>query len=262
MRRMPCFLYSSDELDALNHRIWSDIMTYGRPLQFGGPGEKVKHARHIHATVQVYGEALDRLMKGDMPHGWLYRGQAVKEYMKQFDDPSTWKGFEYTYGERLLKYRVTNPEYPKSCLGQLSSHLSGTMPPIELEVDQLDVMRELLEWSIDEQVSNQRIVAITYRPLDDMFKEDLPCLQVAKLYLLQDNEVGLDCCYRSHDYGHGWAANGAFLTSGFSRNVIEPAGGKLTELIFDSMSAQLYDTDTDMIYDEIGWPDSPTSQTI
>lgn len=251
----PCYLFSSSDLDYLNHQLWETIMTYGRPLVFGGPGKPPKYAHHIHATVQVYGEALDRLMDGDMPHGWWYRGQAVREYMQQFDDSANWDKYEYTYGQRLQRYRVTNPYFSRPWWRRALEWLSATRIPVEIEVNQLDYMRDMLTWSIESGIANQRIVAITYRPGEDEYKEDEPCLQVAKVSLLQDGECSLECAYRSHDYGNGWAANGAYLTSGFSRNVIEPAGGTLKELIFDSMSAQIYKNDLSMIYEEIGWPD-------
>lgn len=250
----PCFLYSSDNLDALNHQLWSDIVHHGRPLEFGGPGEKVKHAQHIHATVQVYGDALSRLMEGDMPHGWWYRGPAVREYMRQFDDPANWDKYEYTYGQRLQQYKVVNPYFSRPWWRRAWNWMMASSVPVEIEVNQLDYMRDMLQWSIESGVSNQRIVAITYRPGEDPYKEDEPCLQVAKASLLQGNECSLEACFRSHDYGNGWAANAAFLTSGFNRNVIEPAGGVLKEFILDSMSAQLYRGDESMVYDEIGWP--------
>lgn len=222
----PVRIYSSDNIDELNKQLWADISLHGNQLIFGNPQHK-KKAREIYAVVQLYGEALERLYNGDVPKGWMFRGDANKDYIEMLKDFD--KGEQpYTYGQRIGDY----PIYQANVTSVFN-------------INQYETCREKLKLSIESGIQSNSIVGILWHP-EDIKLKDPPCFNSFQLRVSDGNKVSLRVNFRSHDYGHGCFANWGAIIRAFRDLVIDPAGGELEELICESKSAHIYDNDEDM----------------
>jgi hypothetical protein len=218
----PIFIFSGDDIDSLNDSMWKKIQIHGRPLKFGTPGkpEKTKEATEIFSVVQLYGEALGRLYRGDVPKGWVFRGSMNQAYVDALKNPD--KGDQYyTYGERL--------------------HANNNIPEIV----------EALSDSIENGVQTNRIVGVIWKS-DDIYAEDPPCLNWFQLRKMEENLVSLRTLFRSHCYVNADFANFGALIRVFTDEIIEPAGGVLSELINVSTSAQIGAGDVDTVFNRVG----------
>ena len=213
----PIRTYSSDNIDDLNRQLWADISLYGNPLIFGSSDNK-KKAREIYAVVQIYGEALEKLYNGEVPKGWMFRGEANKDYIEMLKDFD--RGEQpYTYGQRL---------------GDWEGYLN-----------QFETCKGKLKKCIESGVQSNSIVAVLWHP-EDIKLKDPPCFNHVQLRVSEGNKVSLRVTFRSHDYGNGCFANWGAIIRAFRDLVIDPAGGVLEELICDSKSAHVYDNDENM----------------
>jgi thymidylate synthase len=247
----PIKTFTSEDKDILNHNIWYTEYNYGKDFVFGDPTE-IKHGKRIYRTVAFRGKALEDINAGNMPEAWDFKGDAVREYGKQFFDRKSWYIHEYSYAARLLEYEITNPNYPKTFLGLLGyvlCHLK--MPPLTVKVDQLKRMREQLIEAFKNDIQSTRIIGITFRPGEDYLRNDIPCLQFVMVFPLGGRKVSTIYYYRSQDDTNGLMANAHYLNNGLLRHVIEPAGGRLVETIFTTAIAHLYKTDFSTIEKEL-----------
>lgn len=109
-----------------------------------------------------------------IPDGYPYNRKYLEEYGKQFLNPINDKGFEYTYGERLL------------CWPSNSSHAT---------------INQIMEQVIDELSYNKysrRSLAITIDPLQDYAEVDIPCLQIVD-FKVNKELLALTAYFRSQD---------------------------------------------------------------
>jgi len=228
----PIKLFSSDDIDKLNEDLWRTIYQKGNPLKFGSI-EESKDAREIFSVVQLYGRALDRLYRGELPKGWMFGKEANKVYIEMLKDPD--RGEQpYTYGERLHNYRVWS---------EISEWVSY--------IDQMDECKIELEEAIKSGIQNNRICGVIWNPLD-IFLKNPPCYNWFQLRTSEGNKVSLRVLFRSHDYGNANFANFGAIIRAFQDEVIRPAGGILEELICVSTSAHLYNNDLDMVENLVG----------
>jgi thymidylate synthase len=233
-------------IDKLNSAAWYTIDKFGQPLRFGD-SEEIKTAKWLTSNMVIEGEALDKFKRGVMPEGWLFRGDMVKGYIDQFDDEEMWKGFEYTYAERLLKYEIPNPAYPKS-IWEMAKYIirNGAIPEATVRVNQLDHMCEQLKEAFENGIQSTRIVADLGQPHLDWFIKDIPCLRQIQVFPLPGKKVEVHFLFRSHDYGNGYGANMAMLINAINKHVVMPAGGLIVKIVLTSWVAHLYDNDVDM----------------
>lgn len=241
------FIFKGRELDPLNAKMWFTIDREGQPLVFGDATEK-KYAKWLTSNVVIEGEALEKLRKGIMPEGWLFRGDMVKGYIEQFDNKELWKGFEYTYAERLLEYEIPNPDYPKTLWGILKYYVKNgfTLPSQTVRINQMQHMCEQLKVAFKLGIQSTRIVADTAQPHIDWKINDIPCLRAIQVFPLPGHQVEVHFLFRSHDYGNGYGANMAMLINAINKHVVSPAGGVIKKVVLTSWVAHLYDNDEDM----------------
>jgi len=229
--------YSSDNIDVLNEKLWRDIYYDGNELLFGDEKEP-KHARETFTVAQLYGKALDRLYRGDVPKGWLFRGAANRAYINTLKCAD--KGDQpYTYGQRLQLYPVWNGEFEKPLADEVAY------------IDQFERARELLRKDIETGIQSNRNCGILWNPLDTFLKSP-PCFQWYQVKKSNENNVSLRTLFRSHAYDNACFANWGAIIKAFVDEVIEPAGGVLEELICVSTSAEIEYSNFDMIEAVVG----------
>jgi len=217
--------YSSDNIDVLNEKLWRDIYYDGNELTFGDANEP-KQAKEIFAVVQLYGNAIVRLYKGDVPNGWLFRGTAQKVYLfmikssDNISDDDT-EGQPYNYRQR-------------------AKHKNQFK-------DAVEALRE----SIETGIQSNRICGVIWWPGDLKLKSP-PCWQWWQARKSDKNNVSLRILFRSHAYDNACFANWGAIIKAFVDEVIEPAGGVLEELICVSTSAEIEYSNFDMIEAVVG----------
>lgn len=244
--RKTVFVFTGSNEDDLNAEIWSTIDSEGQPLVFGDATER-KKAKWLTSNVVFEGEPLEKLRRGEMPDGWLFRGDMVKGYIEQFDNEEMWKGFEYTYAERLLKLEIPNPDIPTTVRGMLWYILTKwKVPPKTIRINQLEHMREQLKEAFKLGIQSTRIVADLGLPHTDWELRDIPCLRAIQVFPLPGHKVEVHFLFRSHDYGNGMAANMAMLINAVNKHVVAPAGGIISKVVLTSWVAHLYDIDGSM----------------
>lgn len=240
-------VFENEDLDALNAEVWAYIESNGQPLVFGDATER-KTAKWITSNIVFGKKVIDKLKRGIMPEGWLFRSDMVKGYIEQFDNEEMWKGFEYTYAERLLKLEIPNPDIPETALGMLKYMAThwGKVPPKTIRVNQLAHMCEQLKEAFALDIQSTRIMADLGLPHVDWYINDIPCLRAIQVLPLPGKQVEVHFLFRSHDYGNGYGANMAMLINAINKHVVFPAGGVISKVVLTSWVAHLYDTDESM----------------
>ena len=112
------------------------------------------------------------------------KGEALFDYVTSLDDEHQIylddDGFIYTYSERLQNYN---------------------------DINQLDVIINRL----NKNINSNRAIAVTYNPMVDMNRQDIPCLQLLQA-LVRDDKLILSVYFRSNDLYGAFPSNMMFLT--------------------------------------------------
>lgn len=244
---MSVKVFKNSKSTPLNKDIWDTVYNEGDPLIFGDSNEK-KYARWLTSNIVLEGEALEDINRGDMPEGWEFKGSMVKAYKEQFDNKELWRGFVYTYAQRLLECEIPNPDYPKTALSMLWYFLIHfELPSKTIIVNQLEHMKEQLIEAFDTGIQSTRIISTTFQQWNDWGQSDIPCFLVVQLFPLPGRQVEAHYLFRSHDLGNGWAANIHMLDNAMIEHVIRPAGGILKRVVCTSWVAHLYENDMSMV---------------
>ena len=112
------------------------------------------------------------------------KGEALFDYVTSLDDEHQIylddDGFIYTYSERLQNYN---------------------------DINQLDVIINRL----NRNINSNRAIAVTYNPMVDMNRQDIPCLQLIQA-LVRNDKLILSVYFRSNDLYGAFPSNMMFLT--------------------------------------------------
>jgi len=216
----PMYNFSGDDIDQLYRDITRTIIRDGKDIVFG---HEKKKAREIHATVQIYGMGIKRLMYGSVPRKFPFQGDKLKEFRKLAiaDDVNPY-GNDYTYQELVRKF-PTN-------------------------INQLNQMGLIVKDRQSTGMTDNGIVGVLYHP--NMWKwENKPCWNWLQLRYLGNNEYSLRLLFRSHDYGMAMWANMSFILYMINYFVMKPNECNITEIILTSTSAHIYENDQDSAVD-------------
>lgn len=235
--------FSGDNINDLNEELWRTIYQKGNDILFGS-AEEPKEAREIYAVIQVYGQALKDLYAGKLPKGWLFGESANKIYIEMLKDPEK-RDQPYTYGERLHKYEVSVRISHSEDDGTYSHSYQ------KVNINQMEILKEALRWSIETGIQSNRICGIIWNPLDMKLK-DPPCFQHFQVRLTEENKVSLRIYFRSNDATNAVFANMGAVIRVFVDEVITPAGGELEEVIWAATSEHIYKNDFDTVEALIG----------
>lgn len=244
----PHFVYSYTNFNKSWEHILKDIVLHGNNITFGDMSE-LKNAREIHMTLQLYGDAIKQTLNCDVHPMYPIRGQALLDHvadyqvsqseLKQQVNPET--GYAYTYQFQLRNYGI--------------------------DCDQLENMRnKIIEEQKHPTLASNRLFAMV-NDVKFLNNKNPPCLQSVYVRRLQGNEYAVRYIFRSHDIFGGLLSNNPALTNCLNEFVFKPSNTRIAEITFDSLSAHVYETDSQIVEQITGldWdtrkPKNKTSRT-
>ena len=142
------------------------------------------------------------------------KGEALFDYVTSLDDEHQIylddDGFIYTYSERLQNYN---------------------------DINQLDVIIDRL----NKNINSNRAIAVTYNPMVDMNRQDIPCLQLIQA-LVRDDKLILSVYFRSNDLYGAFPSNMMFLTY-LGMKIADELGVTFDYIDYHCSSLHIYETD-------------------
>ena len=142
------------------------------------------------------------------------KGEALFDYITSLDDEHQIylddDGFIYTYSERLQNYN---------------------------DINQLDVIINRL----NKNINSNRAIAVTYNPMVDMNRQDIPCLQLIQA-LVRNDKLILSVYFRSNDLYGAFPSNMMFLTY-LGMKIADELGVQFDYIDYHCSSLHIYETD-------------------
>ena len=142
------------------------------------------------------------------------KGEALFDYVTSLDDEHQIylddDGFIYTYSERLQNYN---------------------------DINQLDVIINRL----NKNINSNRAIAVTYNPMVDMNRQDIPCLQLIQA-LVRNDKLILSVYFRSNDLYGAFPSNMMFLTY-LGMKIANELGVQFDYIDYHCSSLHIYETD-------------------
>ena len=224
-------LFEGSDIDKLYHDITKCIITEGSTLKFGNQQE-IKYAREIFAVVQLYGKAIDDILAGKTPKGYIWSNMKIKQFQQNFIDEVTNPScFEYTYSELLRGYPM----------------------PDDSKFNQLYAAKEALAYDVRHDIQGNRNVGVIYNPIFSKIA-DKPCFNWFQIRYVGNNKVSLVIVFRSHDYGQAIWANMCTIPYAFNYFVFAPNLCVIDEIILISTSGHIYENDSQLAEEVTGIP--------
>lgn len=158
-----------------------------------------------------------------IPAEYSWNEERLDEYAHQLlscENP----GFEYTYGERLRAWSV---------------------PGCSEMIDQIEQVIRRLKAS----PSSRRATAVTWIPMVDSAKDEVPCMIVDD-FKLRDGCLNLSVFFRSHDYAGAYPAN-LYGLARVLEHVSKEVGARPGSISTTSASAHVYEHDWDRVAEMI-----------
>lgn len=211
-------LFEGNDIDELYKQITTCIITEGDDIDFGDAKE-VKQAREIFAVTHIYGRAIQDIIDGKTPKGFIWSGEKIKMFQQQFiEEYLNPTGFEYTYSELLRDYPVGEGK----------------------TVNQLEISKKLLAYDKGHELQSNRNVGILYHP-KFAFIRDKPCFNWYQIRYLGNGKVSIVLLFRSHDFGDALWANLCSIIYCFVVFVTAPNVCVVDEVILVSASGHFYE---------------------
>lgn len=215
----PAFFFSGDDIDYLHKEITSTIVQNGKDIVFG---YEKKYARDTCMTIQVYGNGVKRLMNANVPKGFVFGGEKLKEFNRQgISDNVNPHGFDYTYQQLLRNF-----------------------PTVLEDIDQLENISKKISNVIKNDVNDNGLVGVLFHP-DMIDYKEKPCWNWLQVTHLGNKKLSIRVLFRSHDYGTAMWANLSFILNLLRKFVANPNDCEIVEIILFSSSAHIYENDSD-----------------
>jgi len=197
----------------------------------GGPKEgfpEVIERKEIIDTCQMFnftGEAITQIEKGVMHPLFPFRQKQLEAYCHQFTTKyvENWRQLPYNDPHKFKYLYLDRFLYP---------------------IDQLEAMRKNLAVLVKEQISSNRVQAITWQPAQDRYNDEPPCLQIIQvIYLGKDDngqdKVDLRLYWRSRDI-NAVQANIICLNRAFQHFFLKPNHCQIERWLDYSSSLHCY----------------------
>lgn len=163
-----------------------------------------------------------------IPHEYSWNEERLEEYALQLLSAVN-PGFEYTYGNRLRSWDLTDqPAADKT-------------PFSHLPIDQIEQVIHRLNAS----PATRRATAVTWIPPIDEFRDEVPCMIVDD-FKLRDGRLNLSVFFRSHDFAGAYPAN-LYGLARVLEHVSKEVGAVPGSISTLSSSAHVYEHDWDWV---------------
>ncbi len=164
----------------------------------------VKQKELINLMVTIEEEYTDDLVWKDF---YQFSKEDLEKYIPSMITPIEHPSVEYTYGQRLMKFRG---------------------------IDQIEnIVEELKAHSF-----SRRAVACTWDVVKDIKSDKAPCLDIVQC-LVQDNKLYLTAFFRSHDMFGAWPMN-IYALRKLQKIIAEKIGVQMGNITTFSCSAHVY----------------------
>lgn len=212
------------------HRAWTTVVQMvlmnGSDLVIGG-AEQRKPIKDSCMLISLEGEAIKQIERRELhpqfptkeKHLDVYCKEYTREFLKEYKNREGIERFSYLYFARLIEYKEAT-----------------------VNIDQISWIRRELEKQILNNVTSNRIQAITWHPLYDRTSSP-PCLQRIQIRYIPENKVDIHLTWRSRDLFTAWQTNIIALVDMLNREVVKPNGCKIIRLMDYNDSLHIYTTD-------------------
>jgi thymidylate synthase len=192
------------------------VLSDGIEFLFGTPGEG-KLAFDSVQEIILTGHALKQIEDHIVHPQYKFGGKRLEEYCKEFTNEfleeyskkQEKEKFDYLYYERLT--------------------------------NQLETMKELLNYQIDTEVASNFCQAITWEAGNDgTYDKSSPCLQRIWMRWYEPNIVDVHYSWRSRDLFGAWPSNIIALTEMLNREIVRPNDCIIGRIIDYNDSLHIY----------------------
>jgi len=217
------------------------VKIHGKEIHFGGKFKdkdqyEKKTAMDVKLCIVLTGNALAEAIEGKL-HPQFPTKEKVKEgYLEEWKRGYDWRkqGFTYCYEDRIEAYPGTR---------KVNGVMADNVP---IKIDQWKLAREDLAQQIATGIQSNRNVIVIGNLSIDRFEipDSPPCLR--ELWIRFEGFIdGIPCVsvhwrFRSRDLGSAWMTNIIGILSAVMREVIEPNGAVIIQVVDDNDSIHVY----------------------
>ena len=219
------------------HNAWvkaiNAVQKEGADLVIGG-AEQRKPIKDSCMLISLSGNAIKQIEGREIHPQYPFKRvdeyceEFTRVYLEHYRSKPLDEQFAYLYFDRLSDY--------------VSLIEKGV---IQRGFDQLKWMREMLAEQIKNNITSNRVQAITWYPTLDTQTVSPACFQRAQIRYIPENKVDVHLTWRSRDLYAAWQSNVICLIDMLNREVIKPNNCEIVRIIDFSDSLHIYKTDLD-----------------
>jgi len=205
------------------------VLREGADLVIGG-AEQRKPIKDSCMLISLTGNAIKQVESRELhpqfptkrAHLDKYCEEYTEAFLREYRKREPEERFAYLYYERL------------SCFEE-----NVIYPPI----NQIHWMKQQLAEQIENNITSNRVQAITWYVEWDTQTTSPPCLQRIQIRYIPENKVDVHLTWRSRDLYAAWQSNVICLVDMLNREVIKPNNCQIVRIIDFSDSLHIYKTD-------------------
>lgn len=203
------------------------ILANGTDLIIGGE-EQRKPIKDSSMMISLTGNAIKQIEakeihpQGEFKNVTEYCKEYTWEYLEDYDRQDPKKRHPYLYFDRLGRYKIEGGKFV---------------------FNQLKWMREMLTEQIKQNITSNRVQAITWYPDVDTSAVSPACLQRVQVRYIPEMKVDVHLTWRSRDLLHAWQSNVICMTEMLNMEVIKPNNCQIARIVDFSDSLHIYKTD-------------------
>lgn len=248
-------IYEKDSFLNAWARAMAHVKMNGKKIRFGGriKGKdqvEIKTALDVDLTIVLEQNALKEAIEGKLHPEFPTKELVKQAYLKEWERGYDWRaqGFTYCYEDRAEAYQgykvvKINLQHFSFQPDQVPSIETENIHPIK--IDQWRLAREDLAQQIESGVQSNRNVIVIGNPSIDRFEipDSPPCLREIWIRHEGNRKVSVKWKFRSRDLGSAWMTNVIGLLYAIRREITEPNGCEIVQVVDRNDSLHVYKGD-------------------
>lgn len=220
------------------------IKNNGREISFGGIDQNKKFEKKIaldsDLTISLTENALQEALDGKLHPQFPTKSKVLQGYLKEWERGYDWKkqGFTYCYEARAEAYEGFHKEKFNASMSDLDFR--------RYIIDQWKLAKEDIANQIATGIQSNRNVIVIGNPSIDRYDipDSPPCLR--EIWIRWEGFVDdIPVCtskwfFRSRDFGTAWMTNVVGIISAIRREVLDPNGCQLIQVVDKNHSSHVY----------------------